>query len=345
MVRPLRWASVVLLLITGTGVAFDDDKQDTSKLKPLTDMGKDDDYYGFKGGLYPDVANQRPANHEKLGLELARRIQPLDAAGKPAADGKIVLLGVGFSNTLQCLNGFIDVASADGGLNPKLAIVNGAQGGRSAFMIQNPDDKGVGEAYWKTWVAGKLKDRDVSAAQVQVIWLKETDASLNPMMLKNLNIKEYDNPLRMGFPKGAQTLQAELKKIVQALPRLFPNVKLVYLSSRSYGGWAKREGNKEPWSYETGFAVKWLIEEQIKGDAGLNCDPSRGDVKAPWLSWGPYWWANGDVKRKDGFAFEMGDFREDDRMHHAPQGMKKMGNQLLEFFKTDATTKPWFVKQ
>jgi hypothetical protein len=73
---------------------------------------------------------------------------------------------------------------------------------------------------------------------------------------------------------------------VQALPRNYPNVNLVNLSSRTYGGWAKREGNKEPWSYETGFAVKWLTEEQINGAAELNCDPGKGAVKAPWLSWG-----------------------------------------------------------
>jgi hypothetical protein len=320
------------------------DKALEAKRIPLTDMSKDDDYQGFKGGLYPGVTNQRPAAHEKAGLECAKQVQPLDSEGKPSADGKIVLLGIGFSNTLQCMIGFLDVSRGDKDINPRMTIVNGAQGGRSAFMIQDPADKGVGNAYWNVWVAGKLKAQGLTAAQVQVVWLKETDANLGPAQLKALGIEKYDSPLHMGFPKGAQTLQAELTRIVQVLPRLCPNVKLVYLSSRTYGGWAKREGNKEPWSYETGFAVKWLIEQQINGALELNYDAGKGPVKAPWLSWGPYWWAEGDVKRKDGFCFALDDFREDDRMHHSQQGMKKRGEQLRQFFKTDTTTKGWFLK-
>ncbi len=82
----------------------------------------------------------------------------------------------------------------------------------------------------------------------------------------------------------------------------------------------------------------------MRGDPALNFDPARGAVKAPWLSWGPYLWANGENKRGDGFSFRLDDYREDDRMHHSMDGIKKMGNMLLQFFKTDATTKGWFVK-
>jgi hypothetical protein len=119
------------------------------------------------------------------------------------------------------------------------------------------------------------------------------------------------------------------------------------MSSRSFGGWAKGKGgkppgNSEPFSYETGFAVKWLIEQQLKGDPALNYDSAKGEVKAPWLSWGPYLWANGATKRTDGFHFDLDDFREDDRMHHSPAGMKKVGHHLLHFFQTDATTRTWF---
>jgi hypothetical protein len=163
-------------------------------------------------------------------------------------------------------------------------------------------------------------------------------------MLEQLGVKEYDVPVRQPFPKSAESLLADLRLIVQILPKRFPNLKQCYVSSRSYGGWALREGNREPFSYETGFSVKWLIEEQICGDAALNFDPAKGNVKAPWLSWGPYLWANGDRPRKDGFVSAYDDFRENDRMHHSAQGMQKMGNELLNFFKTDSTTKSWFVR-
>jgi hypothetical protein len=319
-------------------------KLDTSALVALTDIGPRDEYHGQQGGLYPNVTNTRPAAHEKAGLELSRQIRPLDKDGKPAADGKIVLCTIGFSNTSQCSQGFIEAARGDSAIHPQVVIVNGAQGGRSAFMIKNADDGSLGTAYWKAWVPEHLQTAGVTAAQVQAVWLKETEAAVGPAMLQSLGVKEYDVPTRQPFPQSAQSLLADLRMIARIMPKQFPNVKLCYVSSRSYGGWALREGNREPFSYETGFAVKWLIEEQLRGDAALNFDAQKGEVQAPWLSWGPYWWANGDRPRKDGFVFAYDDFRENDRMHHSADGMRKMGGQLLQFFKTDATTKGWFLK-
>lgn len=319
-------------------------KLDTSNLKALTDMAPEEKYLGFQGGLYPNGTNQRPAEHEKTGRALAAKIQPLDASGKPAPEGKIVLLGIGFSNTVQSFDGFMATAREDKALNPRLVLVNGAHGGRSAFMIKNPDDHATGEHYWKTWVPEHLATAGVTAAQVQAIWLKETDATLAPGQMKMMGLSgAYETPLHMGFPKGARTLQGELEKIVEVMPGFYPNLKLVYVSSRSYGGWALREGNREPWSYETGFAVKWMIEKQLSGDPALNFDPAKGKVSAPWLSWGPYLWANGDRKREDGHVFALDDYRENDRMHYSPQGQRKVGKLMLDFFKNDATSKHWFV--
>jgi hypothetical protein len=87
------------------------------------------------------------------------------------------------------------------------------------------------------------------------------------------------------------------------------------------------------------------VEQQLRGDAALNFEAGRGAVKVPWLSWGPYLWANGERPRRDGFHFELSDFRDNDRMHHAPQGQKKTGKELLRFFKTDPTTRDWFAQK
>jgi outer membrane protein assembly factor BamB len=325
-------AACALGLFAGVSCPSDDKKLDTSGLVPLTDL-KDKEYRGFKGGLYPDGKNTRPALHDLAGLKLAEQVRPLDAQGKPSKDGKTVLLGIGFSNTVQGFNGFLQVAKDDKDIHTQVVLVNGAVGGMSAEMIQNPNDNGRGTKYWAT-VDERLKAAQSTRAQVQVIWLKET----NPQ------------PHLGGFPKYSEALQGQLANIVRLLPERFPNVKLVYISSRTYGGWAKRRpnggppGNSEPYSYETGFAVKWLIEEQLKGAAHLNFDPSKGPVKAPWLSWGPYLWANGSAKRGDGFFFELGDYRADDQMHHSAAGMVKIGRQLLDFFKTDPTTRGWFLR-
>src|SRR5262249_12789501 len=131
-----------LVLVSGASpfaVARFGETPDTSRLIPLTDMTKEDKYRGFEGGLYPECANQRPAEHEAAGLRLAKKVVPLDSDGKPSADGKIVVLGVGFSNTFQCFKGFQDVAATDADVNPKVVLVNGAFGGIPAEVAQNED--------------------------------------------------------------------------------------------------------------------------------------------------------------------------------------------------------------
>ena len=172
----------------------------------------------------------------------------------------------------------------------------------------------------------RIQKAKVSRDQVQVIWIKEA----------NGGPKE-------GFPGYAKKLEEELAQIVQILPKRFPNTKLVYLSSRTYGGYATTALNPEAYAYESAFSVKWLIERQIKGEADLNFDAKKGAVKAPWLSWGPYLWANGSKKRADGFSYEPGDFTANDGTHLTDPGTEKVGRLMLQFFQTDTTTRSWFL--
>ena len=316
------------MVLVGLKLASDDkpvklEKADTSKLIPLNELGKDE-YKSFPGGLYPDGRNERPAEHEKAGLAFAKLVTPLDSDGKPDGDGKIVLISVGISNTTQEFSAFQKAADADKAKNPKLLLLDGAQGGATAAMVQDPESNG-GERYWAT-VDQRLKSAGVTRAQVQVAWVKEADA------------RPTD-----AFPKHAQTLEAELGKIAQVLHDRFPNLKLVYLSSRIYAGYATTPLNPEPFAYESGFAVKWLIEKQIKGDKTLNYDAEKGKVNSAWLSWGPYLWANGPAKRTDGLTYEESDFSSDGT-HPSNAGREKVADQLLLFFKSDTTTKTWFVK-
>jgi hypothetical protein len=299
-------------------------KVDTSKLKPLPELGKEK-YQGYGGGLYPDGTNERPKNHNAAGLALAEAIEPLDADGKPAAGGKVVMLSVGMSNTTQEFSAFKRIADADAEKKPGLVLVDGAQGGMTAALIKDPTDRGSGTKFWEA-VDQRLKAAGVSREQVQIAWIKEADA----------------RPTE-GFPKYAQTLRDELRQIVRAMKARFPNLQMVYLSSRTYAGYAKAPLNPEPYAYESGFSVKWLIEEQLKGDKELNFDPKKGPVKAPWMSWGPYLWANGTTKNADGLAYEESDFATDGT-HPSPAGQKKVAEHMLKFFKSEPTAKVWFVK-
>ena len=171
----------------------------------------------------------------------------------------------------------------------------------------------------------RLSAAGVTRAQVQAAWIKEADAGPT-----------------QGFPAYARKLQGELQRIVQLMRPRFPNLKLVYLSSRTFGGYARTPLNPEPYAYESGFAVKWLIEQQLRGEPDLNNSPARGPVKAPWLSWGPYLWANGLKKRADGLFYAESDFGGDGT-HPSASGRRKVAEQLRAFFNTDPTTRTWFL--
>ncbi|HEU4387555.1 MAG TPA: hypothetical protein VFV34_07145 [Blastocatellia bacterium] len=314
---------LLVSLVHRENVHASDCGRTSTGLVPLTELGSGT-YQGYLGGLYADGENVRPVGHQQAGLEQSLKVVPRKAGGKPKSKGRIVLLSIGMSNTTQEFSTFKTLADADPIRNPRLVIVDGAQGGMTASSITNPDDSKM-QVFWET-VDARLAAADVTAKQVQVVWLKEADARPTA-----------------GFPQHAITLQHELETAVQILKQRFPNLQLVYCSSRIYAGYASTDLNPEPFAYESGFAVRWMIERQIEGSPDLNFDPIRGEVKAPWLSWGPYLWADGLNVRDDGLTWSCSDYANDGT-HPAPGGARdKVARMLLDFFKTDSTASGWFL--
>ncbi|MFH1049605.1 MAG: T9SS type A sorting domain-containing protein [bacterium] len=283
---------------------------------PLTELGTGT-WKNYEGGLYPDGENVRPAAHNTDGIEIANSILPLDNSGNPDNAGKIVLLSIGMSNCTQEFSAFKMLSDTFQFKNPKLLIVDGAQGGQTASIIKDPSAN-----FW-TVVNQRLQQQNVSANQVQAVWLKEANHTPSEP-----------------FPVHAELLKNDLKTIVQVLKNNFSHLKIVYLSSRIYGGYSTTALNPEPYAYESGFSVKWLIEEQINGDDALSYSGEK--PKAPWLSWGPYLWAKGTTTRQDGLQWLIEDFGADGT-HPSTSGRLKVANLLLDFFVNDETSKPWFL--
>jgi hypothetical protein len=291
-------------------------------LKPLCDMTAEDRYKGEDGGLYGGGKNIPPEKHLQAALAAARAIRPLDAAGRPAPDGKIGFISIGMSNTTQEFSAFVRLANADSDKSPKVAIVDGAQGGMDARAWAEPDKINRPGAVdpWTT-LDRRLQQASVSPRQVQVAWIKQ--ARIQPG-----SIGEY--------PKHAGDMKGHMLTILRKAHGRFPNLRLVYLSSRIYAGYARTPLNPEPYAYESAFVVRGLIEDQIKGAAGA--------VKSPLLLWGPYLWADGEKGRKlDELVWKPEDLGPDGT-HPSPTGRQKVAELLLRFMKNDPTAKVWYLK-
>lgn len=211
-----------------------------------------------------------------------------------------------------------------------LALVNGARGGQVAQSWDAPTD-----ANYDSVRLYRLGPLGLTERQVQVVWVKAADAGPRD----SLPVAQAD----------AYLLETHLGNIARALEARYPNLQLVFLSSRIYAGYATTTLNPEPYAYESAFAVKWVVQAQIDqvANGGTVTDARAGDLNystgAPWIGWGPYLWADGATPRQgDGLVWQPGDFAPDGT-HPSQSGQQKVGTMLLTFFKSSPFTKCWFV--
>jgi hypothetical protein len=300
--------------------------RETTGLVPITELGEGQ-YKGQTGGLYGSGQNAPPESHLKAAQERTALIQPLDANGVPSKTGAIVLISLGMSNTTQEFSAFKSLA--DPNKSPHVVIVDCAQGGQAARQWAYPNRNPNRPSPWVVMDQRLAKAR-VEPNQVQVVWMKQAEMS----------------PAQYGaFPAHAQVLRDNMGVILHTLKTRFPNLRIAYLSSRIYAGYATTGLNPEPYAYESAFSVRWLIQDQINGDPNLGYDAIQGPALAPLLLWGPYLWADGTQPRKsDGLVW----LREDlgpDGTHPSASGRQKVARMLLDFFQSDASTRQWFLKE
>jgi hypothetical protein len=288
-------------------------------LVPLTELGCRR-YQGFEGGLYPNGANEPPAEHELLGQIAAAGIQPLSTAGTAdSQSGRIGFASIGMSNASQEFQPFIVLAREDRLRDPAVVVVNGAQGGRPAEEWANPTSPAWPE------LDRRLAGAGLSRAQLQVVWIKHA----------------MREPGRFGpFPASAEELRNRLADIVRIAKSRYPNLRVAYLSSRTRAYTTVATAlNPEPFAYESGFAVKWLIEGQVEGRPSLRFGLD-GKGPAPWLAWGPYLWADGEIPREDGFRWPCRNVASD-FTHPSTDGRIAVAELLLDFLHHDPSA-TWY---
>ena len=275
-------------------------------------MSAEDLYKGEDGGLYGGGHNKMPNSLRVLAAERTSQIKPLGLNGRPANDGTIGLISISMSNATQEFSRFKQIADADKDKSTNVAIVDCAQGGQT--MARWADS----EANCWAIADKRLQRAKVGREQVQVAWVKLANARPRG------DLAEHGGQLKL-----------DTLKVIANLQKRFPNLRIVYLGSRIYGGWADGDLNPEPYAYEGAFVVRWLINDQL----------DESSTKSPLLLWGPYLWADGETSRKnDGLTWLRSDLVKDGT-HPSISGRQKVAEQLLKFFKTNDHTQLWFASE
>lgn len=267
----------------------------------------------YEMGLYPGGSSQMPAEHRQAGQRIASTIVPLNGNGRPdEVNGKIIGLVMGHSNCKQYFTALQEkLVQEAASLHPAFEMLNAAIGGQ-----QLPE---IHELQGKVWdkAAELLARPGYSSRQVRVLFLHTTYHGAR---------NHAGQPPRE-FPRVMRQMRSDMQDVLRHCLTLYPNLKLAYLTSdgkRHYTGF-------EPHVWQEAFAVKWLIEEQIKGAETLAFEDRPGARRRmPWLCWGPYIWDN---------AWDESYFT--DGVHPAPKARGIFVDQYLSLLRSDPVARPW----
>ncbi len=304
-------------------------ENDNSGLIPLTDLGTGF-YEGIQGGLYPGGSNERPAIHQQKGIDISHTIEPLNDSGVVNYDnGQVLFIGMGGSNASNAYNMFIDTMKHYDwkGTNPCMNVKGLFYGGKDLHdMIDS-----TSTFYWDE-LQGRLFNRDDTWEQVQVVWI-----------LEQSELESSDLPYYVDYVADQYT------RLMQIMLDSMPNLKMVFLSGFHYTGYTHPDHELfdflvEPKGYWGNLAIKELIERQINGDPALDFE-GEGKV-APYVNWGPYFWADGVNPRGGDFLiWPCDDYRDDDTgggFHLEEIGKYKEAKMLINFYETDTVSSWWY---
>jgi hypothetical protein len=334
----VKWSIALAVFLSFSLPASADDAWN-AQLTPLDDLGARPYAWGHFGGLYETGANTMPADHLADGLTAAARVRSLDSSGQPSPGGRIVFLTIGTRTTSRAFcndtgqtcepGSFVATAAAASNLNPALVFVNG-----SLLEVPWESEQWMWDTdpRYDTVRDARLAAAGVTEAQVQVAWVELAEEEVGRSL-------PYQD-------SNAYRHKKHLGSMMRAMKARYPNLQIVYLSSAVYGGYATTGWAREPYAYESGFAPRWLILQQIDQErSGFLTDTRIGRLEysrgtAGWLAWGPYLWANGTTPRGDGLTWARADFGADGDSVSAA-GAHKIALSLIQFLTTEASARPW----
>lgn len=303
---------------------------DSTGLIPLTDMGYTR-YGPFRGGLYPYFMNDIPETHLNKGKALSNAMVPLNNVGDVDwENGNVLVIGMGGSTASNAYNAMVDSLKTWDyvGVNPCLKLKGLFYGGKDlTTMIDTTSTD-----YWD-YLQEKIDARGDTWDNIQIVWM-QTHTEL-PIDDSILYIKTTVN---------------QYITLLQRIQDSMANVKQVFFTGFHYTGYTHPshelyEALAEPKAYWGNLAIKVLIERQIAGDPALAFEGP--DKKVPWISWGPYWWADGTNPRAiDGLTWSCEEYRDDDTgggFHLEESGKGKEAMMFIDFLESNLVTGKWYL--
>ena len=304
---------------------------------PLTEMGQSETYLGFDRAGCIRTA-ERPAGRctPRPGSRAPRRFsRSTPTATRARTDGSCSSRSVcrirrrssAPTNGLQPCNPWTFIGQA---LVGQRREPHDARAGQR--RAQRPDgDQVVDLATADNF--DRVRDVDLAAqglteAQVQAVWLKEADARPDG------SLPDAD--------ADAYTLETLLGDVIRSARRATPTCSASSSRAAATPATPSRTLNPEPYAYESGFAVKWIVQAQIDqmANGGMIVDPRAGDLtttpasrrgSAGVRTSGP---TARSPRGSDGLIWLPEDFQPDDLTHPSTSGETKVGTMLRDFFRT-----------
>ncbi len=295
-------------------------ENDSTGLIPLIDLGPGM-YLGYQGGLFPGGSNTEAtaSQHYKKGRSFAKNMQPLDSLGNVNyGDGVVLMGGFGPSVVGSLFDEFVPIVrdTVDGYItNRCFDAINLSAGGKGLDFATGIDST----KYWNN-LLGKIIEKGYTPEQLQVAFMYFSNKT--------------DTTGMTSFPETPLEIRDSYEFFLRMLLDRFPNVKIVFISGRHYGGYCdttmeQANAIEEPISYWNSFSVKWLIQDQITGDPNLRY--FGANKRVPFIIWGPYYWTDGaEPRATDGRFYVCEDFSETDGYHLMPDAYVEDADYLMQ---------------
>jgi hypothetical protein len=230
-----------------------------------------------------------------------------------------------------------------------MKLVDCAQAG--AYAV-DWDDPTLSSTAWQTCLSRLSSPYNLTPAQVEVVMFEGGEKNPAASLGQLVGSVCPANPNPLTNPDSC-VYESYLAGIVRIVKSEFPNVKQIFLQPRIFAGYAARE----PYSYEIGFATKWLIQAQVNQMLDGTIDPLAGDVgytSAAWLGWSAYTWDSGPIAATDGAGNSLlpwlgGDYEWDGvhpsqcRFDGIACGRSQAASMMINYYTTSPYTTPWFL--